>query len=256
MDYEETMVDESEFDNIETDDTSFDGIVEEEDESEEFPSEEELEIPDEESEEEEEEEPEEETPPPSEPGWMKRRVQKAVDKAVAQALAAQQAEFDRRMMPIIEKMMEDEAQALVATRQVADIDLAREIVKYRHGQEPEQIPEQPRQANGQFAPKTDPVIETKVDFLAKQAERVARQTGVDVIGIFSKDEDIKDAVLNGDMDFYDVAREAKQKKRPPSPTRSPNGAGGETRDTFSSMSSEQFRRFEANLEKGGRYSVK
>lgn len=247
MDFDETMVED--FDNVETDDTSFDGIVEEDESEEELPSEEELEIPDEEPEEQE----PEETPPPKEPGWIKQRVQKAVDKAVAQALAAQQEQFDKQMKPIIEKMMEDEAQDLVASRKVADIDIAREIVRYRHGNKEEAPTPQPREANGQFAPKADPVIEAKVDFLAKQAERVNRQTGVDVIKIFSENEDVKDAVLNGDMDFYEVAK--MQKKRPPTPTRSPNGAS-QTPDTFRSMSSEQFRRFEKKLDEGGRYALK
>ena len=246
----ETMV---EMDNVEMDDASFEGIVET-DESEEvdFPSEEELQIPDEETEEVQ-EEPEEETPPPKEPGWIKQRVQKAVDKAVAQALAAQQAQFDKQMAPIIEKMMEDEAQALVSSRQVSDIDLAREIVKYRHGQEAPK-PE-PRQANEQSAIK-GPVIEGKVDILAKQAARVTNQTGVDVMKIFSENDDIKAAVLSGDMDFYEVAKQAKQKKRPPTPTRSPNGTGGVTQDAFATMSSEQFKRFEANIQRGARYSIK
>jgi len=248
MDNEETMVEE--FDDTVADDTLPEGVTEDMSEEQDFPTEEELEIPDEESEEV--EEPQQETQK-SEPGWIKKRVQTAVDKAVAQALAAQQAQFDKQLKPIIEKMMEDEAQALVRERKVADIETARELVRYRRGAE---TPVQPRQPNGQFAPKADPVMEAKVDILAKQAERVSKQTGVDVIGIFSKDEDIKKKVLDGDMDFYEVAKQAKQKKRPPTPTRSPNGANYSGPDAFGSMSSEQFRRFEKKLDDGGRYSLK
>ena len=183
MDLEETMVDVE--DEVAEDDTPLDDFVEE-DESEDFE-----ELPDEEEEieeeeeadeeyEEEEEEPEEEEPV-SEPGWMKKRIGKAVEKAVAQALAQQREEFEEQMRPFREKMMEDEAQALVASRKVTDIETARELVRYRQGATPQTEEEQPRNENGQFASREqiaeEARINARIDMLTEQRNKILRKTG-------------------------------------------------------------------------------
>ena len=260
MDFEETMVEEN-FDEAVEDDTSLDDFVEEEDESEEEDlPEEELEIPDEESEEEEAEEPEPQ--PKSEPGWIKQRVQKAVDKAVAQALAAQQEQFNKQMAPIIAKMQEDEAQELVRSRKIADIETAREFVRLKNGQSTEpRVEAKPRNEQGQFVSKEqiahNAKIEAKVDMLAKQADKIKANGGPDVMALFEKDPDIKKKVIDGEMDFYDVADMMKKtKKKPPTPSRSPNGSGNITSNAFANMSSKQFERIERKLDEGVRYTMR
>lgn len=250
MSYEEdeTMVEET-FDD-EADDTLEEEIEEEDESEEDLDS-----IPDEE--EQDEEPPTQEQP--SEPGWIKQRVNKAVQKAVAETEARMQAMFDQQMAPIKAKMMEDEAQELVRTRKVSDIETARELVRLRQGQPAQQAAEpQPRNDQGQYAPREDPVITTRINMLAHQADTIKNETGVDVVDVFLNDDEIQEAVKNGEMDFYDVARmmEQQNNRRPPSPMRSPNGASGVAHNAITTMSDEQFRRMEKRIAEGARYTLR
>lgn len=258
MDYEETMVDEEfedageEFD----EDSEVEGVVEDE-EDEDFPDEEELELPDEEEEEEE----VEEEPEPREPGYIKGRIQKAVDRAIRETEARMQAMFEEQMRPIRERMMAEEAQALVDAGKVADFDTAMELIQYRQGQTPIQEEGQPRDENGQFVSREqiarEAAIETRIDELTKQANRIKANGGPDVIAEFRSNPEIKDRVVSGELDFYQVAEMmGKPRKRPPSPTRSPNGASNMQSNAFATMSDKQFDRLEKNLDRGVRYKLR
>ena len=257
MDFEETMVDENL--DEQTDDTFEEGIEEEEpDESESLDS------LTEGDDEEPADDQEEQAPQATEPGWIKKRVQKAVDRAIAQTRAEMQAMFDEQMAPIRARMIEDEAQELVRSRKVTDIETARELVRLRNGQPaatqsaPERV-EQPRQANGQFASQRDPAIQARIDMLNHQAERIKASGGPDVIAEFQNNEEVKNAIVSGDMDFYDVAnqlRERSSRKRPPSPMRSPNGASGKNPNAIDTMSDEQFERMERKIKEGARYQLR
>jgi len=94
--------------------------------------------------------------------------------------------------------------------------------------------------------------------LAAQADKIKAKTGLDVIAVFDKNPDIKDAVVNGEMDFYDVAEQMKgqQKRRPPAPTRSSNGASGQSPNAIDTMSDEQFARMERKIREGARFALK
>ena len=95
--------------------------------------------------------------------------------------------------------------------------------------------------------------------LAHQAVRIKERTGVDVFDVFTNDEDIKQRVMDGELDFYDVAdmMSEKKTKRPPSPMRSPNGASGSNQpNAITNMSDEQFERMEKRIREGARYSLK
>ena len=257
MDYEETMVDQDLGD--QTDDTFEEVVEEEQDESESLDS-----LLDEGGGEEAEpaEEPQEQAPQATEPGWIKKRVEKAVSKAVAETEARRQAMFDQQMAPIKAKMMEDEAQELLRSRKVADIETARELVRLRNGQPApaaEEPAQQPRTANGQYAPKDDPATSARIDMLKHQADRIKGNGGPDVIREFQTNEEIKQKVISGEMDFYDVAdylRQQKPSRKPPSPMRSPNGASGMTPNAIDSMSDEQFRKLEKRIEEGARIRLK
>jgi hypothetical protein len=91
--------------------------------------------------------------------------------------------------------------------------------------------------------------------LAHQADRIKEARGIDVIGEFNKNPKIKEKVISGEMDFYDVA-EAMSKakaKKPPAPMRSPNGAtGGTPLNAISQMTDEQFERLEKRIQGGAR----
>jgi hypothetical protein len=251
MNPEETMV-ENELDEA-TDDTLPDEIVEEEpDESEDLDSYTE-------SEEEPAEEKQEPEPQATEPGWIKKRVEKAVNKAIAETEARMQAMFDQQMAPIREKMIEDEAQELVRSRKVADIETARELVRFRKGLPNEPVAQaapQPRNEKGQFSNANTVKTEARIEMLQHQADRIKNNGGPDVIGEFQNNEEIKKKVIAGEMDFYDVADYLKTKKtsrRPPSPVRSPNGASGNNNpNAIDSMSDEQFERMEKKISQGAR----
>ncbi len=263
MDYEGTMVDE-EFDEAVEDDAPLDDFVEEdesEEEEEEFYDEEDLEIPDEDDEEETpEEEPEPE--PKSEPGWIKQRVGKAVEKAIRETEARMQAKFDEQLAPLLEKMMDDEARELVKSGEVRNLETAKELVRLRRGQPQEVTPQQPRNEQGQFVSKEqiarEAAVDARVKELTKQADKIRANGGPDVVKEFKTNEDIKQRVIDGELDFYDVAEMmSKPKRRPPSPAHSSNGATNyATANAFANMSSKQFQRMEKQIDKGVRYSVK
>lgn len=256
MDYEETMV-ENEAPDTEVDDTLPEGIEEED-----MSDEEDLESITEDMEEEEAEEQPQPEQKATEPGWMQQRIGKAVEKALAKERESIRAEMEAQYAPIKERLLEMDAQDLVRKGIVKDLETAKELVRYRQGQAtpapqaPQERVEQPRNDKGQFAPKEDPVISARIDLLAHQADTIKAKKGIDVMAEFDRNPEIKEAVLSGKMDFYEVAETMKTKRRPPAPMRSPNGAGGENPNAINSMSEEQFRRMEKRISEGARIRLK
>lgn len=249
---EETMVEQL---STAEDDTLAEPVEEEKDESESLES-----ILSEEG------QPEEETPRAqeeqtgsSEPGWIKKRVEKAVTKAVAETEARMQAMFDAQMAPLRAKMLEDEAKELVRTGAVKDLELAKELVSLRQGQ-PVQKAEtpQPRDERGQYTSGTDPAVQTRIRMLQHQAESISKRGGPDVRAEFTNNEEIKMKVISGEMDFYDVAEYLKENKpkKAQAPVRSPNGASGSRPNAIAEMSDAQFKRMEDNISKGARYTLR
>lgn len=201
-----------------------------------------------------------------EPGYVKGRVEKAVNKTRTemqaqfdQQIANIRAEYEAKFAPLMDRMLEMDAQDLVKSGQVKDIELAKELVRLRNGQ-PAQEPkaEQPRQANGQFAPKTDPATNAVVSMLEHQAETIKENLGIDVTVEFMNNPEINAQVKSGRMDFYDVARYMQAKKKvPPSPVRSPNnGTVVQNPNAFDNMTPEQFARLQKRLEEGARFGLK
>ena len=262
MDFEETMVEQN--DNAAMDDTLPEDIVESTDESEES-----LESFIEEQGDQPEEEKPEEKPQEtgtSEPGWIKKRVEKAVNKAIAETEARMQAMFEQQMAPLREQMLTTEAEKLVRQGIVKDLETAKELVRYRQGMGMPPVQEegdkgQPRNAQGQFtkqeSPKNDPATSARIDMLQHQADRIKANGGPDVIAEFKNNEEIRKKVIAGEMDFYEVAEQlGKPKKRPPAPMRSPNGASGAVRNSIESMSDAQFKKLDKMLDEGVRFTIK
>lgn len=196
-----------------------------------------------------------------EPGYVKNRIEKAVARAVAEERARMQAEFDQQIAPYREHMLEMEAQDLVRTGKVKDLDTARELVRYRQGQPQPERQEQPRNEQGQYAsnqePSRDPAIQARIDMLEYQAKKIKDQRGVDVIEEFKNNSKVKQKLVSGEWDFYDVADYMSGKnKRAPAPMRSPNGASGANRTAIDNMSDEQFDRLEKRIKEGARYTLK
>jgi hypothetical protein len=205
----------------------------------------------------------------NEPGYVQKRIDKALAKqkeTIREELMSEiSAQMEAKYAPIMERLLEMDAKELVRKGEVKDIELAKELLRYRQGQpapqaQPKETAEQPRQADGRFAPKQDAVTSARIDMLALQVDRIKDRTGIDVMAEFNANEEIKEKVMSGEMDFYDVAELMKQggsgKRKPPAPTRSSNGASGQSPNAIENMTKEQFARMEKKIAEGARYSLR
>lgn len=199
---------------------------------------------------------------PKEPGYVQGRIAKAVDKALAEAesrFTAQLKAIEDRYAPMMERMMEMDAQELVRSGKVKDLETAKELVRYRNGQSAQQAPVQDGGQSGQQeaapAQKEDPVIKERIRILQNQADYIRQNNGPDVIAEFRNNKEIQEKVKNGEMDFYQVAEMMKkpQRKKPPAPMRSPNGVNGQIKGTIMSMSDKQFEMLEKRVQGGERF---
>ena len=253
----ETMVEN--FDDVPADDALEEGITEETDESESLESLTEGEG--EESEAPAEEEPKDGKQGTSEPGWIRKRVDKAVEKALAEQERRLTAQFEAQMAPIRDRMLTEEAKELVRQGEFKSLERAKEYLQLKQGIAPsaQDAPQaQPRNSNGQFAPKEDPATTARIKMLSHQADRIKAAGGPDVIAEWRNNPEIKQKVIDGEMDFYDVAEAMKgtARRKPPSPMRSPNGASGQNNpNAIDQMSDEQFRRLEKRITEGARYKL-
>lgn len=176
-------------------------------------------------------------PQEKEPGWISARVNDAVRKAEERI----RAEYEAKLAPIYETMMDRQAQELVEEGEFRSLERAKEYVRMKGGYTaPEEEEEE------------DPYLSARADFLATQADKIKANRGLDVMAVFNSDPDIRQQVLNGDMDFYDVAETM---KRPLAPVRNPNGVGANTM-SIQGMSDEQFARLQKNLSGGKRYDMR
>lgn len=213
----------------------------------------------------EQDEPEQTTDAPKakeEPGYVKGRIEKAVEK-VRKEYESVLTPLREQLAAMQERMLKADAQELVKKGEFRSVETAEEYLRLKQGLPAPSIEEpngQPRNANGQFAPKqdanNDAAVQARIDMLKHQASQIKTRTGVDVIKAFNENPDIKNRVIAGEIDFYDVAEEiGKQPKRgkPPAPMRSPNGAAtSQPRNAIEEMSDEQFERLEARVKKGAR----
>jgi len=197
-----------------------------------------------------------ETQGTSEPGWIKKRVDKAVQKAVAETEARMNAQFNTQMAPILERLLEQDARELVKQGEFKSLDRAKEYLQLKQGM-PVQKTEPPRNEKGQFESKQDPMNKARADILARQAQKIKATRGLDVMAEFNGSEEVKEKIISGEWDFYDVAESMKRpKQKAPVPMRSPNGASGSEKSTIASMSDEQFDRLDRKISEGARYNLK
>ena len=202
-----------------------------------------------------------------EPGYVQGRIDKAVRKALAEARTSIKAELEAEYAPIKERLLEMDAQELVRTGEFKTLETAKEYLRLKRGQAAPETPapeqQQPRNDKGQFAPKDqkadeiDPEARVRAKFFRAQAEKVKASTGLDVIAEFNNNEEIRNKVISGEMDFYDVANEMKKagRRRPPAPMRSPNGASSSSKNKIDAMSDAEFERMDENIDKGKRYRL-
>lgn len=180
-------------------------------------------------------------------GRYNEDVRKGVQ-AQLQELRAEWAAETKQMIadavaPFREAQIESEAQKLVASRQVANIELAREVARLRQGL-PAQAQEQPQQAQpqtpprderGRFTQNQDPVA-ARAKELSQQAAEIQRTYGIDVMAAFREDDTVRQNVGSGKWDFKDAAlylgSAKKNKPTAPPAVRSSNGTrqGGRLTD--------------------------
>lgn len=189
--------------------------------------------------------------PAKEPGWIKGRVDKAVQRAVRETEERMRAEFEQRLAPFRERMLDEQAENLVKAGEFKSIERAKEYVRLKGGvtlEEPAQAQEaQPAQQ------VQDPRADERMRILAEQANKLAKR-GVDVMGAFRSDERIHDAILSGEMDFYDVAEQIAP-RRVPRAVRSANNASAGGLD-ISRMSESDFQKLQRDLAAGKRYDLR
>lgn len=205
----------------------------------------------------------------SEPGWMKKKMEAYASKALQEQETRLRAEFAEMLAPLRESMYERQADDLVASGQIKSKEMALKYVKAMAGitsSEPDQQPKtQPRTPDGRFASsqqqQMEPDAETKARarILAAQADKIKSSKGLDVAALFQSDPEVKEKVLSGEWDFYDVAESMNQpRRRVPSPVRSSNSAMGATADAsaIANMSDAQFERLLKNLGEGKVYDMR
>ncbi len=203
--------------------------------------------------------------PTKEPGWIKKRIDAAVAKALKENEQRMNDEFEAKIRPFREAEMNRQAEELVTKGVIKDKDMALEYLKLKGGMNvsapaTEQPKEIARDAQGRFAPKqqeaqpqneTDGEVRFRANMLAAQANKL-QQRGLDVKAVYENNPEIRRRVLSGEWDFYDVA-EAMTTRNVPQPVRQPNGAGFGGGIDITSMTDEQFAKLNANLAKGKLY---
>ena len=204
-------------------------------------------------------------PPAKEPGWIKQRVNRAVEKAVAEAEARVAARYEARIAPLMEAVLDRQAQDLVAAGEFKSIERAKEYVRLKGGiteapqaQPQQQTNTQPRDAQGRFQSSPASEAHVRADILAQQATKIKASRGLDVMQTFNGDPEVKQKVISGEWDFYDVADHmASNSRRVPASVRTPNGAGaGAAVTTIDNMSDAQFQKMLDNIQyRGYRYKA-
>ena len=190
---------------------------------------------------------EEPSPTREEPGYVQKRISRAVSKVEAKYDAIIQG-IEAKYAPMVEQLQEMQAQELVRSGKIKDLDIAKDYVRRLNG----------APAPAQKQETTNPATQARISMLEHQAEKIQAKGGPDVVAEFKNNERIRQKVVAGEMDFYEVAEylNEKSKKKPPTPMRSPNGASGQSPNSIMSMSDEQFERMQKKIKEGARYRLK
>lgn len=181
-----------------------------------------------------------EAPAQKEPGWYKARFAHDLERERRKW----EAEQEEKLAPIYEYMMQRQAQELVDSGEFRSVERATEYLQMKQGYSPASEPE----------PEVDPAMAARADLLARQAEKIKANRGLDVMELFNDDPDTQQRVLSGEWDFYDVA-EIMDQRTPPAPMRTSNGAGT-SKMTIQNMSDDQFERLQRNLSSGKKYDMR
>lgn len=209
--------------------------------------------------------------PPKEPGWIKQRVESAVQKQLAQAVADAEAriraQYEAQMQPLRDSIIEREAQDLVDSGQIKDKNMALSYARMKHGlpseaaqNVPAQRPAeaanqaQPRDEKGRFTTSENENVQQRATMLAAQAKAIMAAGGPDVMKAYREDENVRNRILSGEADFADIAEQMRSGRTAPTPVRAANGQTVEA-SSISSMTDEQFDKLNAMLRRGRRFKT-
>lgn len=196
-----------------------------------------------------------------EPGYVQRRIQRAT-KELTEQYEGRLNEMQGKLNALMEANMLTEARQRVADGDFKSEELAMEYLRMKNGM-PAPTPqpvqnEKARDAQGRFvkAENAPSELEQKANELMSQAQLIQEVTGVDVLGLFNSDPEIKQKVLSGEWDFKDVHKWMQNagQQRVPSIVRSPNRVGLGGYD-IRGMSSNDFAKLNQMLEEGGRIDM-
>ena len=195
--------------------------------------------------------------PRREPGWVRQRVDKAVQKAVQETEARMRAEFEGTLAPIRESVMEREADNLVSAGEFKSKERALEYVRMKNGL-PGAAPAPTPQQQAPQQQQVDPRVQAQGEMLAKQAAKIKANYGIDVMAEFNSNNDTRQKILSGEWDFYDVAESIQTGGRRSAPplVRSPGGSGLSGKFSVADMSDAQFEQLQQNLRAGRTYDAR
>ena len=192
--------------------------------------------------------------PKREPGWVRQRVDKAVQRAVQETEARMRAEFESTLAPIRESMLDREADQLVAAGEFKSKERATEYLRMKNGLPGAANTPAPQQ------PEVSPEVKVRANMLSKQAEKIKANHGYDVMGEFNSNPEVRQRILSGEWDFYDVAEQMSngsgRQQRAPRLVRSPGSSGLSGNFSVADMSDAQFERLQANLRAGKSYDAR
>lgn len=204
---------------------------------------------------------EQQQPAAKEPGWIRQRIDKAVQRALQEQEQRLRAEFEATTAPLRESMFEQQAAALVASGEFKTQERALEYVRLKAGVSAPAAPsaegnDPPRDEQGRFvkqqaAPAEDPTSRVRAELLASQVDKIKARMGIDVMQAFQNSPGVQQKVLSGEWDMYDVA-EAMRSSRVPAPMRSANGASFEG-VSVAQMTDAQLDALDASLAAGRTY---
>ena len=197
-------------------------------------------------------------PPNKEPGWVKKRIDSALQKELPNLVAAEvakvKAEYEAQIKPLREAQLARDADELVKQGEFRSKDIALEYLRMKQGL-PVQAPVTPTaspraEAEAREADAVPPDIRARAARLMDQAEYAKKIDGIDPLAIYHSDPEVQRKVNSGQWDFTDVVMAAKgQTASPPSPIHSSNAALPQKRGPLE-LSSKELQTLNENLRKG------
>ena len=204
----------------------------------------------------------EQTKVQTEPGWMKARIEKAVQKELARVQQEAENRIRAEYAPFREMLLQQEADKLVSSGKITDPALALQFVKMQKGEsidapaaKPAKQDPEPEQTQ---TPAPDPMTEKYGKMLLSQALYIKEQGGPDVMAAYENDPEIQAKVLAMEWDFEDVANHlvsiGAKRKMPPA-TRTAN-VGGPKHFSIENMGRDDLNKLDEQLSKGVRVDLR